>query len=478
MDAFSALTLTGEQTTLSPSDIESFGSNLKGELVRSGDTNYDECRAIWNGMIDRRPALIARCKNQDDVIAAVKFARKHDLVTSIRSGGHHVAGKAVCDSGLVIDLSLMNGVEVDSKKRVARVQGGAKLIDLDEATGAYNLAAPVGVVSDTGVAGLTLHGGFGWLSRKYGLAADNLLSADVITADGRHLKASKDENQDLFWALRGGGGNFGVVTSFEFQLHPVESEVWLLMTLYPLSKARECMHYFREHMPNTPEEFSVINVFWSAPPIEAIPEKYHGDPVLVSLGCCLGDPDEGEKIIAPFRQIAEPIADLSARMPFKDIQKVLDEDYPNGRHYYWKSVYINEINDDVIDRLLQHAKKRPSPLSSIDIWGIGGEVSRIKPESTAFYQRNAPYMISMEANWDDPEDSERNVKWTRDIYDEFKNDLDVGLYLNFPGFAEEGEEMLAKTYGPNYQKLKDIKTKYDPDNFFRGFMNLSGNGSR
>ncbi|HDS01957.1 MAG TPA: FAD-binding oxidoreductase [candidate division Zixibacteria bacterium] len=458
--------------------MENFGANLKGELIRSGDASYDECRAIWNGMIDRRPALIVRCGNQDDVIAAVKFARQYDLITSIRSGGHHVAGKAVCDSGLVIDLSLMNKVEVDPKERIARVQGGAKLGDLDEATSQYNLAAPVGVVSETGVAGLTLHGGFGWHSRKYGLAADNLLSVDVITADGRHLRASKDENQDLFWALRGGGGNFGVVTSFEFKLHPIESEVWLLMTLYPLSKARECMEYFREHMPNTPEEFSMINVFWSAPDQEAIPEQYRGLPVLVSFGCCLGDPDKAEKTIAPFRQISEPIADLSARMPFKEVQKVLDEDYPNGRHYYWKSVYINEISDDTIDRLIEYAENRPSALSSIDVWGLGGQVNRIKPESTAFYQRNAPYMIGIEANWDDPDDSQRNIKWARAIYDEFKNNLDAGLYLNFPGFAEEGEELLAKTYGPNYQKLKDIKAKYDPDNFFRGFMNLSGNGSR
>ncbi len=471
-------TLAGEKTALSSSDVERFESGFKGEIIRSADIEYDECRSIWNGMIDRKPSLIARCKDKDDVVAAVNFGRKYNLMTSIRSGGHHVAGKSICDEGLVIDLTQMNKVEVDSDKHIARVQGGAKLGDLDEATSPYNLVAPVGVVSATGVAGLTLHGGFGWNSRKHGLASDNLISVEIVTADGKVIRASNSENSDLFWALRGGGGNFGVATEFEFRLHPIESEVWLLFTIYPLSEAKKCMEYYRENVPNSPDEFSIINVFWSAPDADFIPEKYHGEPVLVSLGCYMGDPAEGEKVIAPFRQIAEPIVDLSEKMPFKDVQKVLDEDYPNGRYYYWKSVYLKEISNQTIDKLMEYAKRRPSPLSSVDVWALGGKVNRVDPESTAFYQRNAPYMIGIEANWNDPDDSEANIQWARDIHDEFKNDLDAGLYLNFPGFAEEGEEMLAKTYGPNYRRLKDIKSKYDPDNFFRGFMNLSGNGSK
>jgi FAD/FMN-containing dehydrogenase len=478
MDALQALSLSGREITLPHEDIEAFRMSLRGELVEASHPHYNEYRSIWNGMINRKPALIARCVGAADVIEAVRFARRNDLYVSIRGGGHHVSGNSVCDGGMVIDLSAMNSVYVDPHKSTARVQAGAKLIDIDHETQAYGLVTPLGVVSDTGVAGLTLHGGMGWLMRRYGLSLDNILSLDVVTADGKLVRASQDENPDLFWAIRGGGGNFGVVTSFEFKLYPISSQVWFLLAIYPPEVATKGLAYMRDNMPKMPDELSLISVFWNAPDAEFIPEEYRGQPIFVMAGCYSGPLEKGEKVIAPFRNLGKPVADLSGPMPFHEIQKILDVNFPNGRQYYWKSAYLNELNDEAIKMLVNYAKNRPSPFTTLNVWALGGQISKIDPASTAFYQRNWPYLISMESSWDNPEDSEKNVSWTRKVYADVNSKLDAGLYLNFPGFVEEGEDLMAKTFGPNYKRLKDIKSKYDPENFFCGALNIKPNGSK
>lgn len=478
MEALTALKSNGEAVNLPYKSIDDLRKNFKGGLFHSGDDRYEECRLIWNGMIDRKPAIIARCKSADDVVAAVRFARQHDLLISVRSGGHHVSGKSICDKGMVIDLYDMRGVRVDKDRQTAMVDGGAKLGDIDKETHKYGLVAPLGVVSATGVAGLALHGGYGWHSRKYGLSLDNILSMEVVTADGKLVKASADENPDLFWALRGGGGNFGIVTSFEFKLYPIGSKIWQLFTFHPVSDSKKCLEFMRDYMPDAPDELSVIGVFWNAPDEEFIPEKYRGQPVFIFLGCYTGSLEEGEKAIAPFRKLGTPVADLSEPVSFVDFQQLLDEDYPDGRNYYWKSSYINKLDGNTIDMLIDYAAKRPSPINSLDVWALGGKMSRIDSDSAAFYQRKSPFMIGMEANWDDPAQTDANVKWARNVYDDLMKTNDIGLYLNFPGFGEEGDDLLRKTYGPNYDRLKEIKKKYDPDNFFKGFISLNGNGSR
>lgn len=475
MSEITAQSFTDTQIAISTADVEQFAATLQGDLIRPGNGQYDEHRSIWNGMIDAKPALIARCQSAEDVVAAVKFARSHNLLTSTRSGGHHVAGKAICDNGLVIDMSAMNAVEVDTDHKIVKVAGGATLGDIDAATVPHGLATPLGVVSATGVAGLCLHGGFGFQSRKRGLTLDNLHAAEVVTADGTLVRAGEAENSDLFWALRGGGGNFGVVTSFEFKLYPIPEKVWSLLTLYPASVGNDALKFFREHYPTTPDEFAAIGVYWSAPDEEFIPEQYRGQPIFAFFGAYVGAPEKGEQVIKPYREFAEPIFDMSEAKPFTEVQRTLDEDYPDGRHYYWKSVYLKELNDQVLEILKRYAESRPSPLSSVDIWGLGGEVNRIAPDATAFHERSAPFMIGIEANWLGAEENDANVTWARGITDDLMKVADSSSYLNFPGFAEEGEEMLARAYGGNYARLKEIKTKYDPDNFFRGALNIKPN---
>jgi hypothetical protein len=476
MSRITAKSRSDAAISITETDIDEFRGSLRGSLVTSGDADYSEARSIWNGLVDRKPALIVRCSGTTDVVAAVKFARKHGLLFSLRSGGHHVAGKALCDGGLVIDLSAMNGVYVDPERRIARVQGGATLGDIDHETSLFNLAAPLGVVSKTGVAGLTLHGGLGWLSRKHGMSLDNLLSVDVVTAEGKVVKASNEQNQDLFWAVRGGGGNFGVVTSFEFKLHPVEEKVWLMLTLFPVEDGAKGLRFFREYMAKAPKELMAIALYWNAPTEEFIPEDVRGKPVFIMAGSYAGPLADGEKVIEPLRNFSKPLIDLTQTLPFENLQRFLDADYPDGRRYYWKSTYLNELSDEVIQVLSNAAKKRPSGMSSVDVWSLGEEISRVPADQTAFNMRKAPFLIGIEANWDDDSESNANVAWARGLYDNLMKIADTGAYLNFPGFVEEGEDMAVRAYGANYKRLKDIKSKYDPDNFFRGVLNISPNG--
>lgn len=456
--------------------VEELARTLGGELIRPGDPGYEESRAIWNGMIDRRPALIVRCINAADVATAVGFARRHQLPLAVRGGGHGVAGHAVADAGLVIDLSAMRTVEVDPEARTVRVGGGCTLADVDRATQEHGLATPLGVVSETGVAGLTLSGGMGWLRRKHGLSCDNLISAEVVTADGSILTAGERENEDLYWAIRGGGGNFGVATSLTYSLHPVGPEAFLCFVLYPAERAKEVLRGCEEFLHAAPEEVAPLGVFGQVPAVEEIPANLHGEPYVALLAVHPRDPDEGERLLRPLRQLSEPIVDFSGAMPFTEAQAALDEDYPDGWSYYWKSINLPVLSDDAIDLLARYAAAAPSAHSTVDVWFQGGAMSRIGENETAFGNRSAPYLIGVEANVEPGHSTDLNVAWVRDLIADLRAFSEGGIYLNFPGFLEEGEDVARQGYGTNYERLVDIKTKYDPTNLFRLNANVEPKG--
>lgn len=453
-------------TTASNNTLDTLRSSLLGTICTPGVEGYDEYRRVWNGMIDRHPALIVQCQGVADVVSAVNYARQHNLQISVRGGGHNVAGSAVSDGCLVIDLSRMRSVRVDQQKGTVRAEGGARLGDLDRQTQLFGMAVPVGVVSATGVAGLSLNGGMGLLTRKYGLTSDNLVSADVVTADGTVLQVDEQNHPDVFWALRGGGCGFGVVTSFEFKIHPVGPDVFFGLVMYPASEGQRVLTFFREFMEGAPDELSAIAIFWSAPHEEPIPEEHRGAQVVVIASCYAGAPEEGERVVQPLRQITTPIADLSSVMPFLAAQKLFDPEYPNGRRYYWKSIYLSSLNDDVIRVIMDYSPRRPSPISSVDMWALGGQFARVSPDATAFFRRDAPYLLGIEANWDDPGADDENVTWVREFYTDMARYSPGGAYLNFPGFYEEGDDLVRKTFGDNYARLQEIKARYDPDNLF------------
>jgi FAD/FMN-containing dehydrogenase len=467
------VTLTGAEAALGESVVDRFGSGLRGELLRPGDTTYEEARKLWNGVIDKRPALIASCAGVGDVIDAVNFARENDLLVAVRGGGHNVAGNAVCDGGLVIDLSPMKGIRVDPERHSVRAESGATLGDLDRETQVFDLATPMGVVSETGIAGLTLSGGIGWLRRKWGLSSDNLLSVDVVSADGRFLTASEQENEDLFWGIRGGGGNFGVVTSFEYRLHPIGPEVMFCFILYPGTQAQEVVRFCQEYVAGAPDEVSPLAFLGRVPHAEMFPQEWHGQPYVAITAMYAGEVEEGEQVLRPLREIGESIVDFSGPMPYVEAQKVLDEDYPDGWRYYWKSTNASGLSDEVIERLIAHAEAAPSDHSTIDIWyQQGGAMSRIGAEESAFGERSAPILFGIEANWEEPQDDQANIAWARECFADLRRFSDGGVYLNFPGFYEEGEELLRAAYGDNYERLVVIKNKYDPTNLFRLNQNI------
>jgi FAD/FMN-containing dehydrogenase len=465
-----------EQATNAAPDaaaLDAFGASLRGRLIRPGDASYDEARAVWNGMIDRRPAAIAQCAGTADVIHAVNFARGHGMLVSVRGGGHNVAGSAIVDGGLVIDLSKMRAVRVDPARQTVRAEGGVTIGDLDHETTAFGLAVPLGVVTETGIAGLTLGGGLGWLRRKYGLSCDNLIAADVVTADGRLVHTGESENPDLLWGLRGGGGNFGIVTSFEFRAHPIPPELYVAFVIHPADGAPGALRFYREWAADAPDEVSGFAILWHGPELEEIPAEHHGEPIVVFLAVHAGDPAEGERVLQPLRGFGDPIADMSGPMPFLDLQQFFDEDYPAGEmHYYWKSAYLRDLPDEAINRLAALNAQAPSPHSSLDLWQLGGAMSRVGPEETAFGDRSAPFMLGIEANWEDPAADAANVAWAREVFEAARPFATGAQYMNFPGFYEGGESDVRDTFGGNYARLVELKKKYDPENMFRLNQNV------
>ncbi|QLG62126.1 FAD-binding oxidoreductase [Halorarum salinum] len=457
--------------------IERFEAGLHGNLIRPGDVDYDDARTVWNGMIDRHPALIARCRGVGDVIAAVNFARENDLLVAVRGGGHNVAGTAVCDDGLVVDLSEMRGVRVDPDARTAWVQAGATWADVDHETQAFGLATPGGLVSETGVAGLTLGGGLSHLRCKHGLTCDNLSSMDLVTADGDYLTASEDENADLFWGLRGGGGNFGVVTGFEFDLHPVGPEVAMCLAFYSGDRMAECLRAYREYVASAPEEVSTLTTAGVMPDEELFPADAVDEAKIGIVGCHAGPVGEGQRALTPLRDLDEPIADFSGSMPYVELQRLFDEDYPDGMRYYWKSLYLDGLSGSAIERIAYWTDVAPSPLSTVDVWQLGGAIERVDVEDSAFAGRHAPFLLGVEANWERPEDDDANVEWVRDCLDDMRQFSDGSVYLNFPGFLEGGDELMRSTFGPTYERLVALKNEYDPTNLFSLNQNITPSGS-
>jgi FAD/FMN-containing dehydrogenase len=452
--------------------LAGFTETVRGSVLTPGDSGYDEARSIWNALIDRRPALIVQCSGAADVVDAVNFAREQGLDLSIKGGGHNVAGNAVNDGGLVIDLSQMRGVHVDPESRTVRVQGGATWGDCDRETQLFGLAVPAGVVSTTGVAGLTLHGGLGHLRRKYGLTIDNLLSVDIVTADGQFRNASATENEDLFWAVRGAGSNFGVVTSFEFQAHPVGPMVFVGAIFYPLEDATKVLPAWRDFMAQAPEELSSLAICWSLPPAPPFPPELHGAPTVAVAACYCGSLEEGERIVQPLRELAEPLVDASGPWPWLGLQSGFDAIFGKGELRYWKSRALAELSAEAISDLVDLAGRRPAPLTDIAIWHHGGAMTRVAESETAYGGRDAPFLVTAEANWTDPAQNDEAISWAREVWDAMEPYTTGGVYLNFPGLGEEKEALAQAGYGENYERLTQLKAKYDPENLFRMNINI------
>lgn len=444
---------------------------MMGAVTTPADPEYDKVRAIWNGQIDRRPALIARCAGTVDVIEAVRFAREHDLPASVRCGGHAVAGHALNDGGLLIDLSLMSGVHVDPTARTAHAQGGCLGAHLDRETQAYGLAVTGGIVSHTGIGGLTLGGGIGHLMRKAGLAIDNLRSCDVVTADGDLLVASETENPELFWGLRGGGGNFGVVTSFEYGLHQVGPQVLAGLLIYPMDDAPAVLRHFRDFMAEAPDEVGAMANLRLAPPLPAIPEAMHGKPIIALVVCYSGSVADGERVLRPLREFGSPLVDAIVPKPYVLHQQLLDAALPPGRHYYWKSHKLPPLNDQLIEVVAEYASRITSPFSTVPIFTQGGAVARVPDDATAFPGRSAAHDINIVAAWlpDDPE-PERHTTWVREFWTAMLP-YSAGVYVNF--MSDEPESAVPLGYGPaKYERLQALKKSYDPTNFFRFNQNI------
>lgn len=446
---------------------------LRGRLLQPDDEDYDATRVIWNGMIDRRPAFIARCHGVADVIASVNFARQHRLLVAVRAGGHNVAGYAVCDGGMMIDLSPMRAVRVDPKARRAWVQGGATWADVDGETTAFGLAMPGGLISMTGVAGLTLSGGIGWLRGTHGLCIDNLVSVEIVTADGRLLHASEDENSDLFWGIRGGGGNFGIVTWFEFRLHPIEPVLMFCAPAYPEARAREILPRWRDFMATAPDRLSGLAEFSTIPDESAYPAEARGVRVLALAAVYDGPADEGEAVVRPLRELGAPLVDFSGKMPYRTLQTLYDGLFPKGRdRCYWKSLYLTGLDTPVIDEIVSRLGARPSEMTFASVWKFGGAVRRIAPDATAFGDRSMPYMLSIDSIWSRPEDDAANITWTRRFWSAMRPHSNGRLYLNFPGHGED-EDLVRSAFGKDaYARLAAVKKQYDPTNLFRLNQNI------
>lgn len=443
--------------------VDAFRSHLRGEVLRPGEPRYDDARRVWNAMVDRRPALIARCTSPEDVIAAVRFGREHGMLISVRGGGHNVAGLAVAEGGLMIDCAPMKGIAVDPAKRTARAEAGVLWGEFDAATQAHGLATVGGVVSTTGVAGLTLGGGQGWLTGKHGLSLDNLHAAEVVTADGELVRASAKEHSDLFWALRGAGANFGVVTSFEFSLHAVGPTVLGGMVLHPLSKAREVLCFYREFAAGQPDELTTYAALLTAP---------DGNPV-VAMACCYAGPlDKGEQAVAPLRRFGLPVADLIGPMPYTAVQGMIGQAFPAGRRNYWKSTLLREIPDGVIDTVVDFAERVPSPLSAIVFADTHGAYGRVAPDATAYAHRDLPFDLVVLASWTESGDDGRNATWTRGLYEAVRPFAPGGVYVNDLD-GDEGQARVREAYGRNYARLAELKKWWDPDNLFRANHNIA-----
>ena len=460
------------QASGGPVDVKPLKAAVRGDVILPGDASYDAARKVWNGMIDKHPAVIVRPTGVADVMAAVAFARKQGMVVAIKGGGHNVAGNAVCDGGLVLDMSRLKGIHVDAERKTARAQAGVLWGELDRETQAFGLATTGGLVSSTGVAGFTLGGGIGWLMRSCGLTCDNLLSAELVTADGAFTRASATEHPDLLWALKGGGGNFGVVTSLEYRLHPVGPTVLGGLLFHRGEKARDLLRFYREYTKTIPDTLTTMVVCTTAPPAPFLPADVHGKPVVGVALCYNGPVDKGQKLVQPLRDFGKPVADLIGPVPYTALQAFLDPMWGPGTSNYWKSHYLKEVDDAAIDTVLEFMAKVPTPLSEFHLQHQEGAVARASADESAFANRDAAYVVNLLGRWTEPKDTERCVGWVRSFWDALRPHATGRIYVNFLG--DTSEDAVRASYGAEkYDRLAAVKAKYDPTNFFHVNFNVA-----
>jgi FAD/FMN-containing dehydrogenase len=463
-------TLSGATAAIAEDALQKINGGLRGSALTAADGDYEKARAIWNAMIDRRPAMIARCAGPADVINAVTFARDHNLLLAVHGAGHNIAGNAVCDGGLMLDLSAMKSVRVDPKRRTAWVEPGVILGEFDHEAQAFGLATPLGINSTTGISGLTLGGGFGWISRKFGMTIDNLVAADVVTVDGDLVRASADENPDLFWAIRGGGGNFGVVTAFEFGLHPIGPEVMSGLLVHPFERAPELLRRYREVTAEAPDELTCYALLRKAPPLPFLPAEVHGTEVLVFGACYAGPMDEGERAMAPLRALGEPIADAIAPHTFTHWQSAFDPLLEPGARNYWKSHDFKDLSDALLDTVVDYAGRLPTPECEIFIAHLGGAIGRVPVDATAYPHRDAEFLVNIHTRWRDPAQDDECIGWARALFEAAKPMATGGVYVNF--MPDDEADRVDGAYGANRQRLAALKAKYDPGNLFRLNQNI------
>ncbi len=470
MESIMVANRQGESSTINMDAFERLTTSLRDPILKPGDNGYDQARSIWNAMIDRKPALIVRCRGVSDIRRALDFAQEHSILTAIRGGGHNIAGTALCDAGMVIDLSAMRSVRVDPFARRAYVEPGALLGEFDREAQAFGLMTPLGINSTTGVAGLTLGGGFGWSSRKFGLASDNLVGADVITANNKFLHASETENEDLFWGLRGGGGNFGIVSSFEFKLNELGPEVLSGLVIYPLSEANEALKKYRDFVSTLSDDASVWVIMRKAPPLPFVPPEFHGKEILVFGLFYAGDPEKGKQELEPVRHFGTPIAEMVGVQPYVGWQSAFDPLLTPGARNYWKSHNFREFSDGLIDTVVKYAYNLPDEQTELAFALLGGAINRVPVQATAYANRDANWLINVHGRWQNPASDDNCVSWARNLFRDLTPYASGSVYVNF--LTGEETDRVRAAYGPNYDRLVALKKKYDPNNFFRINQNI------
>ena len=471
------VTTDNREIELSQSTIDAFRDRLRGPLLLPGDTGYEESRTLWNGMIDRRPAVVARCLGTADITTCVQFAREHGLLLCIKGGGHNIAGLATADGALMLDLSLMRGVWVEPREQIAHAQGGCLLGDVDRETQLHGLAAVLGFISQTGIAGLTLGGGFGYLTRRYGWTCDTVLGMNLVTADGRLVRASSEENPDLFWGLRGGGGNFGVVTGIDYRLYPVGPEIVGGLVAWPASDASGVLELFRTLAEQAPPELTLVVLMRMAPPAPWLPPEIHGKPIIAISACYTGNPKDGEKAVSPIKSYGKPVGDMLVRRPYVQMQSLLDPTQPKGRRYYWKSEYLPRIEPALGAQFMEHAARIRSPHSAVILFHMAGALNRLDQEHSPVGNRDARYTLNITASWEEPSQDEANIAWARAAWNDMRSFSTGGTYINFLT-QDEGPERIEAALGKSLSRLAEVKAQWDPENVFRTNRNITPKGAR
>jgi FAD/FMN-containing dehydrogenase len=459
------------ETALTEDAVEALRAGLRGQLLTPDSAGYDDSRTVWNAMIDRKPALVARCLGVADVIACVRFAREHNLLLCIKGGGHNIAGLATVGGALMLDMSLMRGVWVDEGRKIAHAQAGCLLGDVDRETQLHGLAAVMGFVSQTGIAGLTLGGGIGYLTKRWGWTSDTVVGMNVVTADGRVVRASEDENEDLFWGLRGGGGNFGVVIGIDYKLYPIGPEIVGGVVAWPQSEAPEVLELYRKLAKEAPPELTLVTLMRPAPPAPWLPKEWHGKPIVAVVACCTANPEDGEKMVAPIKSFGNPIGDVMVRRPYAQMQSLLDATQPKGRRYYWKSEYLPAIEPELCERAIEHAAKIPSPHSAVILFQIEGALNRLTDEHSPAGNRDARYLLNLAGSWEQADQDEANVQWARAAWNDLRRFSTGGNYINFLT-EDEGPERIQAALGNAILRLTEVKKKWDPENMFRTNRNI------